>query len=249
MAVDLSVMNQLKGHSIFLRRTWRYFIAPILITTTLLGIGYVTPRKWGMPSQNCQGQPFKVYVEGDAMHVNLIFPVQNQAFDWNQFFSVDQIGRDAQQRYRYLKFGWGDRDFYMNTPNWSEVKISSVFRSLLMPQNPTALYVEGYAELPSEQNIELKCVGVSQKDYLQLVSFIKASFQQTDQGQPIRIQDSSIATSGFYEATGHYSIVRTCNTWAADGLDTANIQTPLWSGLATAVMRQIPSGCECNAAK
>ena len=243
-------MNQsfLEGNSIFLRRTWRYFIAPILITTTLLGIGYVTPRKWGLPSQSCH-QPFRIYVEGNAMHVNLILPVQNQAFDWGQFLSIDQIGRDAQQRYQYLKFGWGDRDFYMNTPSWSEVKIPNVLRSLWMPGNPTALYVEGYAKLPSEKNIELKCVGVSQKDYLQLVAFIKASFQQTSQGRPIRIQDSSIATSGFYEATGHYSILQTCNTWAANGLDTANIQTPLWSGLATAVMRQIPSGCECNAAK
>lgn len=211
----------------------------MLITTTLLGIGYVTPRKWGTSSQSCQNQPFKVYVAGDAMHVNLILPVQNQAFDWSQFLSIDQIGRDAQQRYRYLKFGWGDRDFYMNTPSWSEMKISNVLRSLFMPGNPTALYVEGDAELPHEPNVELKCVGVSQKDYLQLVAFIKASFQQTDQGQPIRIQDA-IDTSGFYEATGHYSILRTCNTWAADGLDSANIQTPIWSGLAPAVIRQIP---------
>ncbi|PSB20909.1 TIGR02117 family protein [Phormidesmis priestleyi ULC007] len=239
MAFDSLVMNQSKRHSILFRRTWRYFVAPMLITTTLLGIGYVTPRKWGTSSQSCQNQPFKVYVAGDAMHVNLILPVQNQAFDWSQFLSIDQIGRDAQQRYRYLKFGWGDRDFYMNTPSWSEMKISNVLRSLFMPGNPTALYVEGDAELPHEPNVELKCVGVSQKDYLQLVAFIKASFQQTDQGQPIRIQDA-IDTSGFYEATGHYSILRTCNTWAADGLDSANIQTPIWSGLAPAVIRQIP---------
>ena len=242
MALDPIVMNQnfLKQHSTLLRRTWRYFVAPILITTILLGIGYVTPRKWGTSSQSCQNQPFKIYVAGDSMHVNLILPVQNQAFDWSQFLSIDQIGRDAQQRYRYLKFGWGDRDFYMNTPSWSEMKISNALRSLFMPGNPTALYVEGDAELPNEPNVELKCVGVSQQDYLQLVAFIKASFQQTNHGQPIRIQDSAIATSGFYEATGHYSILRTCNTWAADGLDSANIQTPIWSGLASAVMRQIP---------
>ena len=248
-AFSLFVMNQnfFKQHFI-LRRTWRYFVTPILVTATLLGIGYVTPRRWGTPSQNCQSQPFKIYVAGEPMHVNLIFPVQNQAFDWSQFLPVGQIGRDAQPSYRYLKFGWGDRDFYMNTPNWSEVKISSVLRSLFMPGNPAALYVEGYAELPHEQNVKLKCVGVNQKDYLQLVSFIKASFQQTAQGQPIRMQ-AATATSGFYEATGHYSILKTCNTWAAEGLDTANIQTPLWSGLASAVIRQIPNSCECNTAK
>ncbi len=247
-AFDLFVMSQNlpKQPSIFLKRTWRTFFAPILIATTLLGVGYFTPRRWGMPSQNCQTQPFKIYVESDSMHVNLILPVQNQAFDWSQFLDLDQIGKDTQQSYRYLKFGWGDRDFYMNTPSWSEVKLSSVLRSLFLPGNPAALYVEGDAQLPHDQTADLKCVRVSQDDYLKLVGFIKASFQQTSQGQPIRIQDSTIATSGFYEATGHYSILRTCNTWAADGLDSAHIQTPLWSGLASAVIRQIPNHCECN---
>ncbi len=175
------------------------------------------------------------------MHTNLILPVQNQVFNWNQFLPLDSIGRDAQQSYRYLKFGWGDRDFYMNTPSWSQVKISSALRSLFMPGNPAALYVEGYSELPKEQNVELRCIGVNPTDYLQLINFIKASFQLGAQGHPIRIQDSSSATSGFYEATGHYSILRTCNTWAADGLDAATIQTPVWSGLAPAVMRQLPN--------
>jgi len=234
-------MNQkiFKRHSTFLKRTLRYVVAPIVITTTLLGVGYVTPRRWGTPAHSCQTQPFRIYAAGDSMHVNLILPVQNQAFDWSQFLSLDHIGRDAQQNYRYLKFGWGDRDFYMNTPSWSQVKIPNVLRSLFMPGNPTALYVEGYSELPNEQNVELKCVGVNQKDYLQLVNFIKASFQPDPQGQPIRIQDSSIDTSGFYEAIGHYSILRTCNTWAADGLDAAKVKTPIWSGLAPAVMRQL----------
>lgn len=170
------------------------------------------------------------------MHINLILPMQNSAFDWKQFLSIEKIGRDTQENYHYLKFGWGDRDFYMNTPNWSEVKISNVLRALFMPGNPTAMYVQGFSSFPQEKDVEVTCIGVSRKEYLQLASFIQNSFQRNPQGRPVRIQDGSEASSGFYEATGHYSALRTCNTWAAEGLRAANVNTPVWSGLASAVM-------------
>jgi uncharacterized protein (TIGR02117 family) len=227
------------------RRTLKYFVCPILLASSLLAIGYFTPRKWSHPtSQDCQTSIHKIYVSGDQMHVNLVLPVQNQVFDWNQFIPTQTIGRSS-QTYRYLKFGWGDRDFYMNTPNWSEVRITSVLRALLMPGNPTALYVQGYPEFPQEDGVTIKCIGVTQPDYLRLVNFIQNSFQRDPRGQPIRIQDGYDATSGFYKATGHYSILRTCNTWAADGLRAAHLNTPLWSGLAPAVMRHV-RGCTCE---
>jgi uncharacterized protein (TIGR02117 family) len=229
----------------FFKQSCKYVFASIFVMTSLLTIGYFTPRKWGTASPQACDSPYRVYVEGDQMHVNLILPVRTQTDDWNQFLPIQTIGRDTQENYRYLKFGWGDRDFYMNTPSWSEVKITHVLRALFMPGNPTAMYVQGFTDLPQEKGVEIKCVGVSQKEYSQLVDFIQNSFQSDTKGIPIRIQDGSNDTSGFYEATGHYSALKTCNTWAADGLRAANINTPLWSGLAPAVMRQV-QGCECD---
>jgi uncharacterized protein (TIGR02117 family) len=221
----------------FLKQSCKVVFSSVFVVASLLAIGYFTPRKWDAP-QTCN-RPYQIYVEGDQMHVNLILPVQSQAHDWNQFLPIQTIGRDQQKPYRYLKFGWGDRDFYMNTPNWSEVKITNVLRALFMPRNPTALYVEGFTDLPQEKGVEIKCVGVSQKEYLQMVDFIQNSFQRDPKGAPIRIQDGAGDTSGFYEATGYYSVLKTCNTWAANGLRAANINTPLWSGLASSVMRQL----------
>ncbi|KAM3115940.1 TIGR02117 family protein [Phormidesmis sp. 146-33] len=227
----------------FFKRSGQVFLGSVFVVASLLAIGYFTPRKWNA-SQTCDS-PYRIYVEGDQMHVNLILPVRNQTNDWNQFLPIQKIGRDSQENYRYLKFGWGDRDFYMNTPNWSEVRITNVLRALFMPGNPTAMYVQGFTDLPQEKGVEIKCVGVSQQDYSQMVDFIQNSFERDANGAPIRIQDGGNETSGFYEGTGHYSALKTCNTWAANGLRAANINTPLWSGLASSVMRQI-QGCECD---
>jgi uncharacterized protein (TIGR02117 family) len=178
-----------------------------------------------------------IYLEGDIQHVNLLLPVANDQVDWNSFLSPGPIGSETGVRYQYLKFGWGDRDFYRNTPNMAAFQLPKALHALLAPGNVTTVHVQGYGALPVAE--PLKCVALKAPEYRRLVGFIQASFQQTAQ-RPIRIQDGFTPSSGFYEGTGHYSILRTCNTWAAEGLDAAGVNTPLWTALAPAVWRQIP---------
>jgi uncharacterized protein (TIGR02117 family) len=223
----------------------RYSALTMLGMAIVLAIGYFMPRQWGPAA--CDNQPIEIYVAGEAAHVNLIVPVTTTAYDWGEFLDLATLGRKP-AAYRYLKMGWGDRAFYINTPTWSEFQLTNALRALVAPNNPAALYVQGYVDLPQAAGVEVKCVRLSAANYRQLVAFLQASFQLTaDQPHsPQPIQAGYEPTSSFYEATGHYSILRTCNSWAAEGLESANVNTPLWSGLASAVMRQIPSGCNCK---
>jgi uncharacterized protein (TIGR02117 family) len=222
----------------------RYGILTGLGLAIVLVIGYFTPRQWFQPTATCSHQPIQIYVAGEAAHVNLVVPVKTAAYDWGDFLDLPKLGRQP-ETYRYLKMGWGDRDFYMNTPSWGEVQLTNALRALFAPNNAAALYVQGYAEVPQGMGVEVKCLRLSQADYLKLVAFLQASFQQTA-GQPRWLQAGYTPTSSFYAATGHYSILRTCNSWAAEGLQSANVNTPLWSGLASAVMRQVPQHCDCS---
>jgi uncharacterized protein (TIGR02117 family) len=221
------------------KRIAQYFGIGIGLLAVGLTIAALTPRRWQTRAVSCEASPYRVYVAGELLHVNLIVPVVNEAYDWRGFINLEAIGRDANSNYRYLKFGWGDRDFYMNTPSLADLKISRMMRSLFMPGNPTAMHVQGYGEIPQDAAVDLRCVGLSRTDYLQLMQFLQGSFQQS-QGKPIRIQDAFGESSGFYEGTGTYSLLRTCNTWAAEGLDVAGLKTPIWSALAPPILRQIP---------
>jgi uncharacterized protein (TIGR02117 family) len=216
-------------------------------TIGMIGLaGALLPRRWQSSVTNCGENVVPIYVAGDAMHVNLILPVQNAGFDWHRFLALEKIGADAGGTYHYLKFGWGDREFYMNTPTLAEIRLGRTLRTLFAPGNPTAIYVEGYSQLPNEPGVTLRCIALERKDYKNLVAFLQRSFVLDAQGQPQRLRDGFGATSGFYAGTGHYSILRTCNTWAADGLDAANLNTPLWSVFAPPVMRQLRGGCPCS---
>ncbi len=229
------------------KSTCRYLGIVTLVIAGSLAIGYFTPRRWPpLFPRDCSQARFPVYLAADTMHVNLILPLQNPVYDWRQRLDIQAIGSQAETDYRYLKFGWGDRGFYMETPSWGEMRPSNALRALFRPGNPTVLYVQGYKSLPQEAGTTLRCVALDRQDYFHLAEFVNQSFQSNSQGQKIRLKDGYETTSGFYAARGHYSILRTCNTWSAEALEAGQVNTPLWPGLASSVMFHLGNGCQCQ---
>jgi uncharacterized protein (TIGR02117 family) len=224
------------------RRTlcqWARFSGLTIVAYGLsLGLGTQIPRRMRTQVTACSSQTYSVYLVGDVQHIDFLVPVQNDAYDWHKFFDLQSIGRDRGGEYQYLKFGWGDRDFYMNTPSLDKIQMSRLVRTLFWPGNPTAVHVNGYQNLPNESDHLVRCVGLTRSHYLELVNYLQRSFRN---GKPDRIQDGFVAAAGFYEGSGTYSIAYTCNSWVADGLNEVDVTTPLWSGLALPVMGKLTS--------
>lgn len=224
-----------------LKRVFYYFLFSNLSLLTLLAIGYFTPViNCNLTQAKCD---FSVCVINDGMHTNIVLPVRNNLVDWSDFISISAIGKDATANYKYLTFGWGDRDFYIQTPTLAQLNLITAFKALFLP-TPSTILVQGLSELP--QNRETKCVKVTKTDYLKLTQFIQNTFQFHSQNQPIKIANGHLSSSGFYAANGSYSILRTCNNWAAEALGKANVDTPLWAGLSSSVMLHFGRSCECS---
>jgi uncharacterized protein (TIGR02117 family) len=211
-----------------------------LFLTALLIIGYLTPRKWGNYSQTDCAIP--IYISNQGIHTDIIVPVKNEYFNWNQYLSLTEIGRDRTFDYEYLSFGWGDRAFMLETPTSATINPVTAFKALFLP-TPSTVQVQGYRVFP--QNKETKCVKISGENYLTLVDFIKNSFQLDAGGSKIKISYGYHNNDSFYEANGSYSIFRSCNDWTAEALRKADVNTPLWSTLSSAIMFHLNSGCKC----
>jgi uncharacterized protein (TIGR02117 family) len=209
-----------------------------LTTALVLTIAAQLPRRGGTQVSSCKNSPYSVYLVADSMHVDLMVPVENSAFNWRSMVKLETIGKEKRNDYQYLKFGWGDRDFYMNTPSLDQVQYPRLIRTLFAPGNPTAIHINGYQEIPIDDTHVTKCVGLTQTQYLNLVAYLRRSFRN---GKPDRIQDGFVAAAGFYEATGFYSVANTCNNWVAGALDSADVTTPLWSGLSGPIMDKLGS--------
>jgi uncharacterized protein (TIGR02117 family) len=206
------------------------------MTVLTLTIAAQLPRRGGTQVSSCASSTYSVYLVADSMHVDLVVPVENSAFDWRSVVKLETIGKEKRSDYRYLKFGWGDRDFYMNTPSLDKVEYPRLFRTLFAPGNPTAVHINGYGGIPIEKDHVTKCVGLSQSQYLNLVAYLRRSLRG---GKVDRIQNGFAAAAGFYEGEGFYSIANTCNNWVAGALDAADVTTPLWSGLPGPIMGKL----------
>ena len=217
------------------------FIMFNLCLATLLAIAYLTPRKWGNYSQTDCTLP--IYISNQGIHTEIIVPVENEYFNWNQYLPLTEIGRDTNFEYKYLSFGWGDRAFMLETPTSKGINPVIAFKALFLP-TPSTLQVQGYLVFP--RKIETKCVKISAENYLRMVNFIRNSFQLDAAGNKMRISYGYHNNDSFFEAKGSYSILRTCNDWTAEALRQAEVNTPLWSTLSSSIMFHLNSGCECS---
>lgn len=202
--------------------------------------GCLIPRQWHKTQQ--EACAVTIYVGGNDVHTNLIVPVQTDDFDWRQHLTLTAIGRSGSD-YRYLSFGWGDRQFYLQTPTWSDLRLPVALRALLLPTE-TVLHIQGHDAVPSSSEVyRVKPIGLSQSGYLQLTNFLLDSFARHPAGNIIRIRESHRYSGSFFAAKGRYSLVRTCNDWTAEGLRVAKVNTPLWAGLAAPVMHHAATTC------
>ncbi len=220
---------------------FRIYILNFCLVSVLAAIGYLMPRKWGESSQKTCTVTVQVVKQG--IHTEIIVPVKNQYFNWSQYLPLTKIGRDADHEYKYLSFGWGDRAFMLETPTSGTINPVIAFNALFLP-TPSTMHVEGYRAFP--QNQETKCVKLSGENYLRMVNYIEKSFLLDAEAHPKKISYGYDNSDSFYEAKSSYSILKTCNDWTAEALRKADVDTPLWSTLSSAVMFHLNSGCECR---
>ena len=225
----------------FLLITSRFLATVIFAGVVTLTVGYLTPRQWSpVSTPPCA---LTIYVGGNNRHTNLIVPVRTAEFDWSNQLNLAEIGDPESNDYHFLSFGWGDRVFYLNTPTLKDVKVLTTLRALLLPTE-TVVHLQGHVTLPpSKSDYQVKPLRVSRQGYLNLSKFLLSSLARDSEGEPRLIQQSHRYSGSFYEAKGTYSVLQTCNDWTAVGLRAAEVNTPVWSGLAGAVFRHLRAGC------
>jgi uncharacterized protein (TIGR02117 family) len=212
------------------------WVGVAFVLTLILGI--LIPTKWvSQPQVDCS---VPIYVSSvNHFHAELIVPVRHPVYNWRQRLDLNQLGPNA-DRYQYLSFGWGDRGFFMN-PSYDPI---TFFDVLFLP-GPTVMHVWGHTTVPLQLGsaFEIKQLFLSQAEYLKLAEFIHQGFQRDRQGHTRYIRQGLYPDSGFFEAEGTYSFLRTCNVWTADALRQADVNTPHWAALAPAIMRQLKGDC------
>jgi uncharacterized protein (TIGR02117 family) len=185
----------------------------------------------GGESQAADG--VEIFVASNGIHTDLILPALSDAMDWSLEFGPSDFP-DGKPIDGYLAFGWGDRGFYLETPNWSDLKLSTAL-SALFGSGGTVLHVFHIGRPALGEAV--KSFRVSPAQLATLTRHVIASFRRDEAGRLIAIPGAHYARNdAFFEATGRYGPFTTCNEWVARGLRQSGLPAARWSPFPLGVM-------------
>lgn len=170
----------------------------------------------------------RIFLDGNGVHIDYVFAREDLPADFLSLLTPDPNAR-------YVAFGWGDQGFYLQTPTWAELKASVAIKAMLLP-SPTAMHVTDHTtELEKWRPVLL-----TDTQLTELIAFVKEGFQW----QETAVVEIPAAGYGdndrFYQGTGNYHAVYTCNTWINTGLKKIGVRTGIWSSNQEGVLRYFP---------
>jgi uncharacterized protein (TIGR02117 family) len=193
--------------------------------------GYVQPK-----ADDC----VRIFVRSNEVHTDLVLPVVCDEIDadWRRVFPLADFWRNVREP-EYVAIGWGNREFYVNTPTWAQFKLSSAAGALLWP-GETVLHVEYLDD--ARPGARMRPVLLTREQYRRLAEFVAASVGQSDEsGAATAATEISYGPRDrFYVASGRYHAFNTCNQWTGRGLAAAGVPTGIWTPLVPQVVYWLP---------
>ncbi len=176
------------------------------------------------------GGDITIYIKTNGVHTDIVMPVKNDAHDWSSLIKYeDTDAKDSSLS--FVGIGWGDKGFYLQTPEWKDLKFSVAFKAMFH-LGSSALHATFYPSIVTGD--DCKAIKITTAEYEKLVAFIEKSFKKDVQGNSIHIpstDDGYGETDAFYEANGKYDLFNTCNSWANRALKACDQKACLWTAM------------------
>lgn len=177
-------------------------------------------------SQKDENPAVTVYILTNGVHTDLVFPYISETFDWSRYLDTNDTPSQIQNP-DWVALGWGDKGFYLDTPEWKDLKFKTAFRAVT-GLSQSAMHVTYYRQMSENQN----CVAIriSQENYLKMCHYVAKTFQQKENHFRLIETDQNYGPNDvFYEAKGSYHLFKTCNTWANNVLKAGHQKSALFT--------------------
>lgn len=188
--------------------------------------------------KNDTNAAIKIYLMKSGIHTDFVVPVKNEVIDWTKSFPRANTGFNDSTT-KLIAIGWGDENFYMNTPEWSDLTFNTAI-SAILGLGKSAVHATYYYEILSDRPVIQLYLSVQQ--YTQLVHYIQAQLVKDKKGNTIYIPATNkkvvSGNDAFYAAKKRYSMFLTCNTWINRGLKACHKRACLWTPYAGGLFYQ-----------
>ena len=201
-------------------------------------IGSSLPRNpdWREPAA-ADHQAVEIMVETNGVHTALVLPLVTVQKDWRAVFPASDVAAKTDP-YSHVSVSWGDREVFLNTPTWWDLRPRTVLR-ILIGGGDGLLHVAHYVR-PAPRD-DIRPLRLTRAQYAALVAEIEAMLPRGALGRPRERYAGYGDHDVFYPARGTYSTGNTCNQWTSDTLAGAGVRTGRWTPFAGGVMKWVPS--------
>jgi uncharacterized protein (TIGR02117 family) len=228
----------------YLLRAWRWLVGVIvrgIVGFVLLYAGFLA---LGCVPVNLnhevppRAESVTIYVRTNEIHSDLVLPVGKGSTgrNWHQIFPPSDFRGDVSDD-QFVAIGWGNRDFFLETPTWQDFRLATALRSLFTPSE-SVLHVE---YVSSQINESYHSIRVSLREYQQVCQFIDETIAKEGDTAVTATTKTYGVSDRFYPSRGSYHLFNTCNQWTGRGLKRAGVRTGLWTPLQQQVRFWLPT--------
>ena len=201
-----------------LKKLFRYCLyllaIPVLYILVSLLLTFITVND----GEVVESDKHKIFLSSNGVHLDIVLPIEyidNSTFKGLLYTESD----------RYLAFGWGDENFYIHTPTWSDLTFSNAFQALFL-ESTSLMHITKYTK-QQQHWVEVK---LSNKSLKSLKKYISDTFYKTAAGQVVILENAGYTSRDeFYRAKGSYSCLNTCNSWVNAGFKQAGLKSCYWT--------------------
>ena len=188
-------------------------VPALYLLAALVGSLIPVNRGWTEPEEG-----IIVYIADNGIHADIVMPVRANGLDWEPLVPKSDVAA-APPDARFVSFGAGERQVYLNTPTWWDITPRTIWSALAGGER--VMHVE---YLPGP-HAGMRAITLRPEEYRRLWAAIRSDFG----GAPRRVDHPGYGPrDAFYEAEGRANAIRTCNSWAAGKLRLAGVRTSLW---------------------
>jgi len=218
------------------KRILKYTGRFLVVFIALIGIYFLTAfccSRITINANPANPKEIAIYIMTNGVHTDIIVPAVTGQINWTKEISY-QNTLEADSTYQYLAIGWGDKKFYLETPEFSDLKLSNGLRAI-SGLSTSAMHTTYYKNIREDASCKKIMISIAQ--YQLLIDYILNSFTKDEIGKLINVKSNIHYDIGdaFYEANGSYSIFKTCNTWANGALKSCGQRSCLWTIFDTGI--------------
>lgn len=182
------------------------------------------------PEKTKDPKTVTILLTANGIHTDIVLPISSSYMDWEHTLHLEkELAVDTFQT--HLKFGWGDKNFFMKTKEWGDLTPGTLVKTVF-GKGPGAMHLVLCTPKDLDKTSYIK-LELTKKQFIRLCDFVKNSIEFKN-NRANQIENHAYGSyEFFFESTKTYSMAYTCNSWTNDALKAAGQKACIWTPFKT----------------